>query len=96
MKIPQHFSLMGREIEVIWLDDLEDKGEAAGRASWKRGEIELQEPKKDADRAYVEQAFLHELVHLILWAMSEDDLSENERFVDLFGGLLHQAMVTGE
>lgn len=98
MKIPNHFTLMGREIEVVWREDLVGKEDASGRASWRRGEIELQKPCKthEADTAYVEQTFCHELVHMILWAMAEEDLSENERFVDLFGGLLHQAMVTGE
>lgn len=98
MKIPDKFMLMGREIKVVWSDDLIGREDASGRASWRRGTLEIQKPGKshEADESYSEQVFCHELVHLILWAMSEDDLSENERFVDTFGGLLHQAMVTDE
>jgi hypothetical protein len=35
-------------------------------------------------------------VHLILNAMGEDDLYKNEKFVDLFAGLLHQVLTTSK
>jgi hypothetical protein len=36
------------------------------------------------------ETFYHELVHIILDAMGEDKLYSDERFVSLFGKLLHQ------
>jgi hypothetical protein len=36
------------------------------------------------------ETFYHELVHIILDAMGEDKLYSDERFVSLFGRLLHQ------
>lgn len=41
-----------------------------------------------------EQAFYHELTHCILFEMGEDELAENERFVQSFSLLLHQAINT--
>jgi Zn-dependent peptidase ImmA (M78 family) len=38
-----------------------------------------------------QQVFCHELVHAILHNMCEIELNGNEKFVDLFGSLLHQA-----
>ena len=35
-----------------------------------------------------------ELVHAILHNMGEDDLNDNEKFVDVFGSLLHQVWVS--
>jgi hypothetical protein len=43
-----------------------------------------------------EHTFLHELTHFILNAMGESELRGNEKFVDVFSGLLHQALVTME
>ena len=45
----------------------------------------------DADRSG--QVFCHELTHCILSTMGED-IGENEKFVDLFGTLLHQVLKT--
>lgn len=38
-----------------------------------------------------QQVFCHELVHAILHKMAEYELNDNEKFVDMFGSLLHQA-----
>ena len=40
------------------------------------------------------QVFCHELTHCILSVMGENALYENEKFVDLFGSFLYQAMKT--
>ena len=40
------------------------------------------------------QVFCHELTHCILSVMGESALYENEKFVDLFGSFLYQAMKT--
>ena len=39
-----------------------------------------------------EQTFWHELVHCILIAMGEHDLSANEKFVSVFSGFLFEAI----
>ncbi len=97
MKIPDKFMLMGREIEVRWRDDLADREDASGNASWRRGRIELQGScvGHEIARGYIEQSYLHELTHLILLAMGQEEVSEDEDFVDMFSNLLHQAVVSG-
>ena len=44
----------------------------------------------------VEQTYLHELTHMILAHMGEDELTGNEKFVNLFSELLYQAIETAK
>jgi hypothetical protein len=39
-----------------------------------------------------EQAYWHELIHWILFIMNEDELRNNEKFIDIFAHLLYQAV----
>ena len=43
-----------------------------------------------------EETFYHELVHAILQTLGNDKLSANENFVQSFGTLLHQFIVTSK
>lgn len=45
-------------------------------------------------RTKQEHIYLHELTHLIFHMLGEKDLYENERIIDSFSGLLHQALTT--
>jgi hypothetical protein len=42
------------------------------------------------------QTFLHEVGHVILKTLGEDQLNADEKFVDLYAGLLLQILVTSE
>ncbi len=42
----------------------------------------------------LEGTFCHELVHIMLYFAGEHELRNNEKFVDVFSGLLHQALTT--
>lgn len=44
----------------------------------------------------MEHAYLHELTHAMLLAMGRQKLYEDEIFVDLLSGLLHQALTTAK
>ena len=50
----------------------------------------------DIPRSMLEATYLHELVHAVLSCMGDTELYANEPFIDMFSGLLHQALVTGE
>ena len=98
IEIPTSFQLMGQAVTVTERNDLNYDEGAWGRASWRRLSIEMQtevagSPLPESVR---EHTFLHELVHMILLAMNEGELNENEKFVDIFSGLLHQALGTAE
>ena len=42
----------------------------------------------------LESVFYHELVHAILATMGQNELYADERFVEVFSGLLHQAVTS--
>lgn len=94
--IPYSFNVLGRTIEVDIEDCLTCETGKLGTVDYDNGKIKLQRPSLEAciKQQTVEQAFYHEVVHVILDAMHERKLSTDEKFVDLFSALLHQIMVT--
>ena len=40
------------------------------------------------------QTFFHELTHAVLDAIGEDELNENEQFIDAFSNVFYQALKT--
>jgi Zn-dependent peptidase ImmA (M78 family) len=91
--IPSKFKLMGETITVKWSDDIL-KDDSYGVTHEKRNEIIIQ--AVDIPEEKKEHTFYHELTHHILYMMGENKLSQNEKFVDMFSGLLHQAIQTAE
>ncbi len=96
MKIPKSFKLLGQEIVVKYKKNLSNKHNSWGKAYYDRNEIELQDNKYDEGLPdiKIEEVFYHELVHFILYSAGEHELKNNEKFVDVFSGLLHQALTT--
>jgi predicted SprT family Zn-dependent metalloprotease len=96
MKIPKSFKLFGETIKVEINPNLVTKEGAWGMARYDSDTISLQPNTKDHytsdDQMY--QVFSHELVHFILDRMCEIKLRNNEKFVDVFASLLHQALTT--
>ena len=90
--IPKKFQLMGHTINVRivphkeWADD-----ETVGFWNCENMTISVRAGLGDS---HTQQIFCHELVHAILANMGEDELNSNEKFVDVFGSLLHQAWTT--
>ena len=97
MKIPKEFNLFGHVIKVEYDKDLANKHQTVGFAVYRENKIQLQaESKHITQKTDVEQAFLHEAVHLILNQMGENELRDNEKFVDVLASLLHQMLVTAK
>jgi len=96
MRIPSSFILHGEKITVEQDDALIHRNDSTGEARYRDSKIVLQATSKahKATKARTEQIFLHELVHFILHHMGENDLCNNEKFVDLFARLLHQFNTT--
>lgn len=93
MNIPQQFQLAGITIDVNLDDTYIKENSRIGEANYFAQQITIDPttPKKEMS----EQAFYHELVHWILYIMNEDELRQNEKFVDIFGHLLYQYTKTG-
>jgi len=95
MKIPESFGLAGFTISVIAKDGLINERGIIGEALYSKQLIYL-DKNAEIEEETKKQAYLHELVHWILYIMNEDDLKNNEKFVDVFAHLLYQAISTGE
>lgn len=98
MKIPKEFKLFGRTITVQKDPRLLDKDDWQGAACFREDKIKLQTAGENVKRPAVrmEQIFYHELVHWIYHVMEERDLCNNEKHVEVFSQLLHQALQTAK
>lgn len=99
-KIPTRFKLLGQTINVVFDASLfVEKDGYRGFASYRLNEIQL---KPGLKKDLTERAFCHELTHFIIYhaeaALSgkEDYPHQDEGFIELCGGLLHQALTTFE
>ena len=91
--VPDKFSLFGQDWRVLRVGDMEDRDKALGLMDVHEKRISLQSGLPDD---IVGQVYLHELTHAVLSLMSEDELNDDEKFVDTFASLFHQALTTGE
>lgn len=100
MKIPKEFELFGHTIRVEFVDNLIEKSSGQGASYFREMRIELHNFKQKAyDKRPIEVnqvSFFHELVHFILFFMKRDDLCEDEKLVNTFAHLLHQALKTAK
>lgn len=92
MKLPNKFSLMGSEWTVEYIDTELD-GEW-GHCDYERLKIvvKVKHDGKPVKQCIVEHTFFHELTHAILFMMNQEELNNDEAFVDVFSGLIHQAL----
>ena len=91
--IPKSFWLGGLKINVQ-VDETLKHDRMIGRADYLTQELRI-DPNV-APQQFVEQSYLHELVHWIFYMMNEHELRDNERIVDLFAHFLYQALTTAE
>lgn len=98
IKIPESFSLLGREIKVEYDEKLIDRENIQAFVSYRQNKIVLQPNGENVDRfeGSIEICFLHELTHFICEVIGEDKLRQDEQFVDLFANLLYQAFKTAK
>lgn len=95
VKIPKEFTIFGQTIKVEMVKDLTNSDGASlyGEAVYGKNLIRI---NTSFPREKQEWTFLHELLHHILNALSEDNATQDEKFVDTFSGLLHQALTTAK
>jgi hypothetical protein len=90
--IPESFRLKSEPYKVIVDDDYCNSDEVYGEADFTQRVITLcnRYGGKVLKKSTKEKTFFHELVHHILDSMGQDELNENEDFVDLFAERLHE------
>lgn len=102
MRIPTRFKLLGQTITVKKKDEFLLTREALGTAVdclnsiYLSSKVSVDGKWEALPKEQIEAVFCHELVHQILFKMSEHELNKNEKFVDMFGMLLHQFLTTSE
>jgi len=99
MIIPKSFKLLGKTIDVEFDKKLDNDNAVVGRCNFRTDKIILQPYSEEIafSNNEREQIFLHELVHWIIFTMGRNnDLGADEKFIDLFAGMLHQALNTME
>lgn len=98
MIIPKSFKLQAHTIKVkVDRKRLSEEHKSyLGLAIYGTNEIVLTDHLhgNDLDQTVINHAFVHEMIHHILNCMNENKLNSNEKFVDTFAGLLHQALST--
>lgn len=95
MIIPQSVQLLGTTVPVEWVDSFTGKDKhALGVATHSNKTIELARycRKRPVPLQVQEHTFFHELLHQILNSAGYTDINDDEQFVDVVSGLLHQAL----
>lgn len=97
-RIPKRFKILGHTVEVA-----EEPGMFFHRGRFAECSLEGKtinlaplSPHHPVTRGSVEHSFLHEVVHFLLYHTEQAKLGDNEAFVDLLAGLLHQVLTTME
>lgn len=102
MKIPKRFKIMGHTVEVVTDSNFCTANSCMGCTWDSQNKIVLSDKilsdneYKAIPKSRKEHTYLHEVVHNILSSMNEQDLNNNEKFVDTFAALLHQVLTTSE
>lgn len=98
MQIPKSFKLFATEWRVVWDDKRMEDQKAYGLCDYGQSLITLTDKDgvRELSEGIILDCFYHEKVHAILDTMHERELSENEKFVDLFAKLLRQSDETAE
>jgi len=101
IKIPKEFTLLGHKYLVVLEPDLFEKENCYGNADEDLKLIKIQTPgivsrkhiedgieievKVNITEEMVIETFFHEMSHIIFDATGEEELSENERLVNMMG-----------
>ena len=97
--IPSSFGLMHRRITVEISKELGHKRGNSGETDYYSPSIVLDRNMMDRELTSPEcsaQVFWHEVWHHIMGVIGEDELRNNEKLADQFGGLMAQLMATAD
>jgi predicted SprT family Zn-dependent metalloprotease len=95
MKIPETFDIGPFKVPVTLKKNMWEKEKKVGTADIGKQRVILQPPMPGClNQKCVEQAFLHELVHMLLFYAGQRELYVDEVLVDCLANLLYQFMET--
>jgi len=93
--IPKKFNILNHTVKVKMVDSIPNR---LGECHKDLCSVDIA-THIDDDKlpdSIIEHTFFHEVVHIILDSMGEYKLSSNEKFVDVFAGMLHQVIKTSK
>jgi hypothetical protein len=92
-KIPKEFKLFATTYNIKWDNLRMNDKQMYGLCDYSRSEITLStsDGVEALSNDKIIDTFYHERTHAILDMMNERELSQNEKFVDVFSKLLRQA-----
>lgn len=92
-EIPKTFKLFGTTINIVWDNRRMNEREAYGLHNYSTSTITLchTDGIEQLSHGRMMDTYYHERTHAILEAMGENELSQNEKFVDLLAKLTRQA-----
>lgn len=98
LPLPKSFQLFAHTFKVKESNDLVQREGAVGIYRHAKQEITIQRniDGTNLTETRIEQTYFHELTHAILGEIGEEELCQNEKFVDLFSQGLHQALSTAK
>ena len=96
--IPKTFNLFATEIKVVFDNQKMNDMNCYGLSDYSTSTITLAntDGTQKLSEGKLMDTFYHEKVHIILNTMNENELSKNEKFVDVFAKLLRQSDVTSK
>ena len=94
MKIPASVELAGLTVKTVIDNTLSTQRSIIGECIYSQQVILLDD--KCVPKEQTEQAYIHELIHYILYVMNEEELKNNEKFVDMFAHLLYQSLIKSQ
>ncbi len=98
MKIPKSFKLFGTKINILFDNKRMNNESCLGISEHAKNTITLTDTYKGNQLSLdvITDTYYHEKIHVILDAMHENDLSGNEKFVEVFSKLLRQSDETSD
>jgi predicted SprT family Zn-dependent metalloprotease len=93
---PKKLSILGSDWKIKYQTDVIDKYGAYGMCYFEQHLILIQRPtrKYPLTEAFIEATIFHELSHVLLYTMNEEQLNQDEKFVELMGLCLHHMIKT--
>ncbi len=90
MKIPERISIAGITIKTVYDNNLIIEHGKIAEANF--GEQIIKVAKNAVQKDNAMQAYVHEVVHFILFIMGKEELNRDEDFVDMFAHLAYHAI----
>ena len=81
-------NICGIPYNISYVEDLFDEGTHLGQITYSKGEILI---NKNMPQPIINESICHEIIHGILFHIGQDELANNEQFVQALGNAVNQS-----